>query len=139
MYRWLKSDAKEYLEGIKLRELISKHAEYGASPIFLWTETTTKEALPPAPTPEAEENDDDEVKVEDAEPVVPVMIDVVRGEWERVNDRAPLWMREPKDVEETEYESFYKATFKDEVAPTSWTHFKVSPTLCRFDAVGMSY
>ena len=121
----MKSDAREYLEGSKLRELISKHAEYGASPIFLWTETTTKEALP---TPESESEDaDDEVKIEDGdgEPVAPVMVDVVRGDWERVNDRAPLWMREPKDVEQEEYESFYKATFKDEAAPTSWTHFKV--------------
>lgn len=111
-----------------MRELISKHAEYGASPIFLWTETTTKEALPPTPTPESDEKEDeDEVKVEDGdgEPVVPVMIDVTRGDWERVNDRAPLWMREPKDVKEAEYESFYKATFKDEATPTAWTHFKV--------------
>lgn len=51
------------------------------------------------------------------------------GAWELVNDRAPLWMRDPKEVTEEEYEEFYKGTYKETVAPISWTHFKVSLSL----------
>lgn len=48
----------------------------------------------------------------------------VKAEWELINDRPPLWMREPKDVTEAEYEDFYLKTFKDSEPPLAWSHFK---------------
>ena len=50
--------------------------------------------------------------------------DPVKAEWELINDRPPLWMREPKDVTEAEYEDFYLKTFKDSEPPLAWSHFK---------------
>lgn len=142
--RWIKADAKEYFEAEKLRSLITKHSEYGASPIFLWTETTTQEPVEPI-VDDVTADSDAEVKVEQEEKKEVEMRSVTKGEWVKVNDMAPLWMRyalspvsyprfsanlnhinrEPKEVTDVEYEEFFKATYKETVAPTSWTHFKV--------------
>ncbi|KAK4705512.1 molecular chaperone HtpG, partial [Phenoliferia sp. Uapishka_3] len=118
---WLKEDAREFLEQDKLRDLIVKHSEYGSSPIFLWTEKTTEEPI------ESDEEaittgEDGEVKIEEEKPIETRT--VVKGEWERINDVAPLWMRDPKDVTDEQYEEFYKLTFKDTAAPLAWSHFK---------------
>lgn len=53
---------------------------------------------------------------------------VVEEKWVRVNDKAPIWMREPKEVSDEEYKEFYKAVAKDANAETlGWSHFKVGP------------
>ncbi|GAA6008096.1 hypothetical protein JCM10207_007028 [Rhodosporidiobolus poonsookiae] len=120
---YLKDDAKaEYLDLAKLRSLMVKHAEYNAAPIYLYSATTLS---PTAETPKEEStaktDDDSEVKVEDddeakAEPEVPT--------WELVNDRPPLWMRDPKEVSDEEYENFYMKTFSASDPPLAWSHFK---------------
>lgn len=108
---WIKDDATEYLNTDKLKALLKRHAEYNASPIFVWSSTTTDEP--------------DESDVAADEDAVPAMKAVTRHGWELVNDRAPLWMREPKDVTDEEYIQFYEKTFKDErEPPLAWTHFK---------------
>lgn len=124
----LKDDAKEYLEEEKLRSLISKHAEYGASPIYLWTETTStyvddeeeEEAKPAA------DEDDSEVKIEEVNstPKTPKTKEIKTNEWQLVNDRAPLWMRDPKEVTSDEYKEFFKGAFKSTEEPLAWSHFK---------------
>ncbi|KAL8278223.1 hypothetical protein RQP46_009396 [Phenoliferia psychrophenolica] len=124
---WLKDDAKEFLEIETLRGLISRHAEYGASPIYLWTEKSVDEPIEvdEEAAPAAESADEDsEVKVEEEASKPAAYKTVIKGEWERVNDVAPLWMRDPKDISDEEYEEFYKVTFKDTNAPLAWSHFK---------------
>lgn len=133
---WIKDDAKEYLDNEKLRALISRHSEYGASPIYLWEEKSVEEPIEAAPAADVDGEEKDEVKVEDETPVETRT--VIKGEWERVNNRAPLWMREPKDVSEVEYKEFFKATFKDVVDPLAWSHFKVclpSAPATRFELI----
>ncbi|SCV68017.1 BQ2448_138 [Microbotryum intermedium] len=124
----LKDDAKEYLEHEKLKSLISKHAEYGASPIYLWTETTTTytEEEDEPETKKDEGEDQSEVKVEDIDdkPKEPKTKEVTTTEWQLINDRPPLWMRDPKEVTKTEYEEFYKGAFKSSEEPLAWSHFK---------------
>ncbi|GAA5938814.1 hypothetical protein JCM1841_001128 [Sporobolomyces salmonicolor] len=113
---YLKDDAKaEYLDQPKLRSLIQKHAEYNAAPIYLYNK----------PAEKVEEVDEDvaEVKVEDAAEDEQGQVES-QPEWELVNDRPPLWMREPKEVTDEEYESFYMKTFNSPEPPLAWTHFK---------------
>lgn len=33
-------------------------------------------------------------------------------------------MRDPQEISDEDYETFYKATFKESMEPTAWTHFK---------------
>ncbi|GAA5841717.1 hypothetical protein JCM11251_007063 [Rhodosporidiobolus azoricus] len=120
---YLKDDAKsDYLDLDKLRSLITKHAEYNAAPIYLYTSTTLSPAreAPVTDKTDDEAAENDELKVEDEE----VNTAVEAPSWELVNDRPPLWMRDPKEVPTEEYEDFFKATFKAKEAPLAWTHYK---------------
>ncbi|GAA5981159.1 hypothetical protein JCM11641_003130 [Rhodosporidiobolus odoratus] len=120
---YLKEDAKaDYLDLEKLRGLITKHAEYNAAPIYLYS-SLSRSPAPDAPVAdEASEKGHDEIELEEdegevkTEPVVP--------SWELINDRPPLWMRDPKEVTDAEYEDFYQKTFKAAEPPLAWTHFK---------------
>ncbi|KAJ8297226.1 ATP-dependent permease MDL1, mitochondrial [Rhodotorula toruloides] len=113
---YLKPDAAdEYLDLPKLRYLIQKHAEYNAAPIYLWSSASLDPSVNAVPVVEAE---DDEIKVEDEATAVE------QPQWDLVNDRPPLWMRDSKDVTEEEYENFYMKTFDSPDAPLAWAHFK---------------
>lgn len=124
---YLKDDAKEeYLDVEKLRSLIQKHAEYNSAPIYLWTATTTTVA-PGAETAlvEKEEKEGDELEIEDDKEEAAESEAVPEApHWELVNDRQPLWMRDPKQVTEEEYIDFYQKTFKSTDGPLAWSHFK---------------
>lgn len=92
--RYIKKDASEYFEMDKLKALIMKHSEYGASPIFLWTETTTQVPVEDvAPDSDEVKVDEDEVKIEEEGEKKVEMKSVTQGAWIKVNDMAPLWMR----------------------------------------------
>ncbi|KAM0793636.1 hypothetical protein ACM66B_001068 [Microbotryomycetes sp. NB124-2] len=107
---WLRDDAKDYLDEQRIRSLVERDAEYGASPIYLWERQADAAA----------ESVDGESEVDSAADEGAAN---VYG-WTLLNDRAPLWMRDPKDITDNEYEEFYKQTFKANEAPLGWTHFK---------------
>lgn len=44
-------------------------------------------------------------------------------DWELLNDSKPIWTRKPTEVEEKEYEEFYKALTKDTKPPLAKVHF----------------
>ncbi|KAK4686199.1 molecular chaperone HtpG, partial [Tremellales sp. Uapishka_1] len=103
----IQEDEGEWLSVTKLQALIDKHSQFATTfPIYI-----KERKISPS---QAESSDDQED--ED---------DVEENEWVRVNDKAPIWMREPKDVSEEEYREFYKAVAKDPSAETlGWGHFK---------------
>ena len=45
-------------------------------------------------------------------------------DWELINDTKPVWMRRPDEVEEKEYNEFYKTLNKDHDEPLAHVHFK---------------
>ena len=44
-------------------------------------------------------------------------------DWVKQNDAKPIWTKKPADVEDAEYEEFYKALTKDSKGPLGKTHF----------------
>uniref|UniRef100_A0A0E0IL65 Histidine kinase/HSP90-like ATPase domain-containing protein n=1 Tax=Oryza nivara TaxID=4536 RepID=A0A0E0IL65_ORYNI len=44
-------------------------------------------------------------------------------DWELANETKPIWMRNPKEVEKTEYNEFYKKAFNEFLDPLAYTHF----------------
>ncbi|RXK36361.1 cation-transporting ATPase [Tremella mesenterica] len=115
----------EFLSVNKLKNLIDRHSTFSTTfPIYIKERKVTKEPETESP---AEEGDHDELD-DSLDPDVQVPKDtepVDEGSWVRVNDRPPLWMREPKDVTDEEYREFYKAVAKDPKAETlGWSHFK---------------
>ncbi|KAF9534344.1 Hsp90 protein-domain-containing protein [Crepidotus variabilis] len=147
---FLKNDASEYLDTAKLSALVNKHSAFSSSfPIYLletWTEEVPDEeaakveeaAADPETTrtdtqetPEAESTaSEDEAIVEEVDekkevpaPPPPVMKNVTQEKWSRLNAQAPLWARDPKEITDEEYHSFYTLFFKDFNKPLAWQHF----------------
>ncbi|KAJ6484984.1 Hsp90 protein-domain-containing protein [Mycena vitilis] len=143
---YLKEDATEYLETEKITALVNKHSSYSTTfPIYLFTQRTeevpedavasddkTEASESPADTEDTkipEDSDEAVVEEEDtteeksAEPVPPKMKSVVTDEWVKLNALPPLWMRDPKNVSDEDYELFYTASWKDFTKPLAWQHF----------------
>ncbi|WP_313603259.1 molecular chaperone HtpG [Comamonas jiangduensis] len=97
----LRDDAEEFLNGWKLKQLITKYSDHISLPILM----------------EKEEWKDGENDQPGAM--------VKTGEWETVNKASALWSRAKKDVTEEQYKEFYKAISHDYDDPLSWSHNRV--------------
>ena len=133
----LKEDAAELADPTKLSSLLKQYSEFISFPIELWTSKTVYEDVEDVEaTKKAQEAADASAKAEDppkekADPVAPVMTSKPRVEfgWTRQNDSAPLWTRSPKEVEKTEYNAFFKTSFKEFLDPLAVAHFSVEGTI----------
>ncbi|KAH8090583.1 putative cation-transporting ATPase [Filobasidium floriforme] len=98
------------LETDRLKGLVEKHSQFASSfPIYLRVPTT------PEPV-----NADDELEVDDDSSSAPGSFT-----WQRLNEKGPIWMQEPKKVSEEEYRDFYKTLTSSEDAETlGWAHWK---------------
>lgn len=98
----LKEDCDEYTDEFKLRDMLKRYSSFILFPIELWSEKTDykQEVDPDAPAP-----------AEGKEPKMKT-VTVKSTDWEQVNSQKPIWLRSPKDVNETEYTEFYKSTFR---------------------------
>merc|ERR1711939_607954 len=131
----LKDDCKEFTEPDKIKDLEKKYSEFISFPIYL-KETKTVEKEVPVEEDEEEKKDDEEKKdeekkeddleVEDGDKTdkpktKKVSEEVV--EWVQVNSETAIWTRSPRDVEEDEYNRFYKTISKDSEGPLTKMHF----------------
>lgn len=110
----MKEEADKYLDDYTMRDMLKKYSEFISFPIELWTEKTEYDTVP---DPDAEVKEGEEEKTK----TVPRTSNV----WETVNSAKPLWMRDPKELTESEYEEFYKTTFKAYDKPAAYTHFSL--------------
>lgn len=109
----VKEDSKEMLEHFKLKELLQRYSEFISFPIMAWNERTEMEDVP-----DGEEKDDEgNQKMKKAPKTI--------EEYAQVNKLKPIWMRRPREVEESEYNEFYKSISKDYQDPMGYTHFAV--------------
>merc|ERR1711912_106629 len=137
----LEDDCKEITEGDKIKDLVKKYSEFISFPIYLKeTKTVEKEV----PVEEDEEKKDEEKKEGDEEKKEGDEekkddLDVKDGdeaskpktkkvseevvEWNKVNSEKAIWTRSPRDVEDEEYDRFYKTISKDSDAPLTKMHF----------------
>ncbi|MCK5942977.1 MAG: molecular chaperone HtpG [Planctomycetes bacterium] len=96
----LKDDAKEYLQEWPVREVVRKYSDYVRWPIRMEVERTTGEG--------------DDQKTE--------------KEWLTLNQARAIWTRPKSEIEDSDYQEFYKSLSHDWNAPLAWTHFKVEGT-----------
>lgn len=99
----LKKDESEFADGFRLRNLVKKYSDHIAVPVEM-----LKEAEP------AEEGKEAVV----AEP-----------EWESVNSAQALWTRSKSEVNDEEYQEFYKHIAHDYEDSLTWSHNKVEGKL----------
>ncbi len=97
----LRDDAEEFLNGYKLKQVISKYSDHISLPILMQKEEWK----------EGENDQPGEM--------------VKTGEWETVNKASALWTRAKKDITEEQYKEFYKAISHDFEDPLTWSHNRV--------------
>jgi len=135
---YLREDMTEYLEEKKLKDIIKKHSQFIGYPIKLQvekereTEVSDDEAEPE----EKEEEDEDTPKIEDLdeekekEKEKPKKkIKEKYNELEELNKTKPIWTRNPDDITEEEYGSFYKSLTNDWENHLAVKHFSVEGQL----------
>merc|ERR1711871_301247 len=130
---FLKEDAGEFLDQDRLEELVKRYSEFITFPISLYmskTETVEiedddddddEEDLDDDSSEDDDEEEEDEYDDEDLEPLTET---VTKWDWVQVNSQQAIWARDSKEVEDSEYQSFYKALSKDYSDPATWIHFK---------------
>jgi len=141
---YLKDDAAEYAEEDKLKELVARYSEFINFPIYLYDSHEVSKEVPvedeeyedegeesdsEAEEDEEESEDDEDEDVEDEdeeaedEPQTKTVKETV-WEWKLLNDNKALWLRSAGDVEEEEYNKFYKALSKSDKEPMAYSHFR---------------
>ncbi len=93
----LRADEDEFLSGWKLREILRRYSDHISLPIQM----------------RKEEWDADKGE------------QVIRDEWETVNQANALWTRSKGDISDEQYREFYKTVSHDFEDPLAWTHNRV--------------
>ncbi|KAL3919273.1 MAG: hypothetical protein SGILL_003836 [Bacillariaceae sp.] len=131
---FLKEDAMEYADEMKLSDLAKHYSEFVQHPIYLRTETTmevevedeeeesTDEAKQDEDDLEVKDDEDAEDKEEEEKPKQTKT--VTTFDWEVLNGNPAIWTRSKDDISEEEYQNFYKVLTKSDVMDAeTWTHF----------------
>jgi len=134
----LKEDCLEFLEEERLKGLIKRYSEFINFPIYLFTSKEEEEEVPieegddeaeGEEEEEEESSEDEDAEVSDAEeddeadePKTKKVKKTV-NDWELINDAKALWTRNPSDITDDEYKSFYQSLTKDFGEPLTHTHF----------------
>ena len=129
---FMKDDQTEYIEEKKIREIVKKHSEFINYPIhLLLTKEVEKEVEIEEETPTEKDNEESKVEeVEDEESTdkkkkATKKVKELEDTDEVLNKTKPLWTRNPDEINEEEYASFYKALTNDWEEHSAVKHFSV--------------
>lgn len=111
---YLKEDTEEFLQEDRLRDMIKRYSEFINFPIYLYTAKEVEKEI---------EIEDPDATPDDPKTTTKTVTET-EFSWELVNQNKPIWTRNPREVDEEEYNNFYKNISNEKENPTSFVHFK---------------
>ena len=99
----LRDDSEEFADSWRIKSIITKYSDHVSLPIIM-----KSEPLSPPPAAEGEEQKEAEEPKDEV-----------------INKATALWTRSRTEIEDDEYEEFYKHISHDFESPLSWSHNRV--------------
>lgn len=128
---YLKDDSFEYANYEKLEKLVHHYSEFVTHPIYLRKKEISQVPIEDEDEDEdSDEGSDDDLDVSDEEDVdddeddkPPQLREVTTFVWEKANADQAIWNRPKDEIEDDEYQDFFKIITKNVYNASSWSHF----------------